>query len=853
MGVDRMTDEKLQTVRILNLIAQAGICVFTTDRKGVISQINRAGEKMFGYRADELVGQEISILFSGLNPPGLLETIEEKRLKGETWEVELWRRRKDGREILAWTLTSYVFDDDGRLQGSIVITRDVTRTKKDEERLRILKDLIDTASICMMTTDREGKVTSINRGGEKLYGYRAEEIIGRNVQIIFSDRNPKNLLDKIDEKRLNGENWEASLWRKRKDGNEILTWLATSYLFDKDGKMRGTLGIARDITVERSIQDHYRMLGKLIDTASICIMSIDREGRIISINRAGEELYGYRADELVGQEINRLFSDRNSPEQMQRIEKMRLRSESWDAELWRRRKDGREILTWLSTSYLVNEEDKLEGAIGIARDITEEKNNQERLKFMASLVDNVSHCVISTDSRGNIRTINAAGLKMFGYAEEEIVGCPVSDLYPEAVSPDKIREIYETAMRRDVWEGEMPGKKKDGSIFPLWLSTSYIFDRKGKAEGAVGISRDITREKETYRKLELLGKLIEDASHCIILTDGEGRIASINKAGEKMYGYDEGELINRHLNILYSDKNPPALLKSIEDQARSKSAWEAELWRKKKSGEEFPTWISTSYLFDEIGRFNGSLGISRDISERKVFEEQLFHSTRMATLGEIAAGVAHEVRNPLTGIKLGLNTLAENLSAEREELGIIQDLFGEMERLEKVVNQLLGFARKRAVRKEAKDIKDILDWSLFYIQKSLKQKKIKVEKHYADLLPRVNVDGDQMLQVFLNLALNAVQAMKDGGRLELTTRFFQDRSKYSVGRDSILVEIVDDGQGIPPEQLASIFSPFFSTREEGTGLGLAMAKRIIEAHEGTIEIASQVGRGTRVSILLPCQ
>jgi PAS domain S-box-containing protein len=633
----------------------------------------------------------------------------------------------------------------------------------------------------------------------------------------------------------------------------VLTRLYTSYLFNETGQMRGALGIALDITHEREVGAHHARLIDLVNTAAICIMSIDRDGKVMAINRAGERMYGYRADEIVGRSVTLLYSDKNSPALIRELDEKRIRGEDWEAEIWRKRKDGSEILTWLSTSYLIDEDGKIQGALGIARDVTADKKNQERLEYMAHLVECISQCVLSTDEHFCLKTINGAGLRMFGYEKDELTGRELASLLAPRISKDVLRTIEESAGSKGSWEGETWGRTKKGVIFPIWLSLACLFDARGKVKGSVGILRDISSEMESRARLELLGRLVESASHCMISTDEDGRIVSINKAGEAMYGYRAHELIGKKVRILYSTKNPPSLVAELAQKAANGESWEAEIWRLMKNGEEAPTWISTSYIRDESGVIRGALGIGRDITEKKVVEEKLLHSTRLATLGEIAAGIAHEVRNPLTSVKLGLNNLAEIVVATKNAKSVVDDLLAEIERLEKVISNLLNFAKRKREGREKRDINELIDRALFYVKADIEKFGIVAVKQYDSNLPLVEVDPDQMLQIFLNLILNAVQAMEQGGRLELRTRFVSSHTPQGGIQKSIMSEVKDTGKGIPSKDIPHIFNPFFTSKEEGTGLGLAMAKRLVEAHGGTIELRSQEGEGTAVTVLLSCE
>ena len=715
---------KKKALQLEALIKNAGLAMIATDKNRCITSVNRAAEIMFGYNEDELIGKEIEVLFSDRNPPELLKELREKGVRGESWEANLWRKRRDGSEILTWLSSSFLFDERGKMQASLGIAKDITREQEIEERLRILGELIDTASICILTTDREGYITSINRAGEELYGYRSDEIIGKNVRILFSERDSKALIKKLDQKRIDGESWEAEVWRKRKGGAEVLTWLSTSYLFDGSGRMRSALGIARDITHEKETEERLRILGDLIETASICILTTDNEGRITGINRAGEKLYGYRADEIIGKDVKILFSDRNPRSLIELLDEKKIEGESWEAEVWRKRKDGAEILTWLSTSYL--------------------------------------------------------------------------------------------------------------------------FDGDGRLRGALGIAKDITRGREMEEMLRYMSELIDSASLGIIYTDKDNRVLSINKAGEKMLGYKAAEIMGKNVSVLFADETPSRLVELIRKKAERGESWDAEVFRKRKNGEVFPAWVSTFYLLDEHGRKRGGMSIARDLTEIKQMEKDLVRADRLATIGTLATTVAHEIRNPLAGIEMGLEALGGNVREDKENAQIIETLHDEVMRLNEVVSRLLEYGRKRSDNIQPCDVVEVLRKCFFFLHKQIEENKVSLEWDIDRKLWKLNADEAYLQQAFMNIMLNAVQAMKGGGRLRIAAK-----GASIQGCRSLEVSFEDTGEGIASEDIPKIFDPFVSTKAEGTGLGLSVSEKIISEYGGKIDVKSKKGEGTCVKVIFP--
>ncbi len=237
--------------------------------------------------------------------------------------------------------------------------------------------------------------------------------------------------------------------------------------------------------------------------------------------------------------------------------------------------------------------------------------------------------------------------------------------------------------------------------------------------------------------------------------------------------------------------------------------------------------------------------IVRDVSEQKWLEAQLVQAEKMASLGEVASGIAHEIRNPLTGIKLGLNVLKNELDGDSTKLQVMERIARDIDMLDRVVTQMLEFTRQREVRKESCQLLDVLDKATFYVSKQARDHGIVIHREFSPT-PPIQVDPILIQQVFLNLLLNAVQAMPSGGDLYLSVR-----TRHAP--DGIEVVIRDTGPGIPAANRARIFQPFFSTKPGGTGLGVPISERIVRDHGGQLRIDSEPGRGTSVIIFLPEQ
>lgn len=266
---------------------------------------------------------------------------------------------------------------------------------------------------------------------------------------------------------------------------------------------------------------------------------------------------------------------------------------------------------------------------------------------------------------------------------------------------------------------------------------------------------------------------------------------------------------------------------------------------------------------DELGRLGESFNdMIRRLQEAKQaleaeHQRQLEQAEKMASLGQLALAIAHEVKNPLAGVSGAMQVLAEDYSLDDPKREIIDEMLHQIRRLDKTVKDLLSYARPASPEPVPCQVSDLLERALFLIRQQVRESKVSIMTDYAEGLPPIHADPQQIQQVFLNIALNAIQAMPDGGTLAVTTRAISHQpsaisEKPSIGGNG-WVEVVfsDTGHGIPPEDLKKVFQPFFTTKHRGTGLGLPICQRIVDQHGGTIHIESDVGKGTTVIVRLP--
>ncbi len=485
------------------------------------------------------------------------------------------------------------------------------------------------------------------------------------------------------------------------------------------------------------------------------------------------------------------------------------------------------------------------------------KNSEEKLR---TLFERVRHGLFISSKEGKFLDCNQALLDMLGYpTKEEFLQINIAqDLY---VDPEDRKTLRKRIEREGfVKDMEVAFKKKDGERITVLLTAHPIENEKGEIVGYQGINLDITDRKKIENELreanEFFKNLIESSVDGIIAADMKGNIFIFNKGAENLSGYTAEQVIGKiHITQIY----PVGIAKKIMSMLRSPdyggvgklTATQFNVLN--KSGEEIPIQISAFLIYDGAGKELASVGIFTDLRPRVIMEKklqdthlQLVSSEKMASLGKLAAGIAHEINNPLGGILIYSSLMMEDLPEDDAKRGDLARIVQEAGRCKDIVKSLLEFARQTEPKMEPTDINRAINDGLFFLVNQALFHNIKIVKQFDSFLPFVHGNASKLKQVFMNIIVNAAEAMHGNGTLMINTSPAPDGKM-------VLIEFTDTGEGIPEENLTRIFDPFFTTKDvgKGTGLGLATSYGIVQDHGGTIRVKSKVGKGTTFTIELP--
>ena len=459
--------------------------------------------------------------------------------------------------------------------------------------------------------------------------------------------------------------------------------------------------------------------------------------------------------------------------------------------------------------------------------------------------------ILTIDEAGLIESVNPAISDIFGFSADELIGQNVRMLMPaphEEAHDGYLENYRRTREQKILGVGrEVMARRRDGTSFPIELAVSEVFE--GSRRIFTGTIRDISARREAEAVIredhDRLREIFDSAIDGIIGIDETGKILEVNSAVERIFGYTTDELLHQNVTLLmpapFRDEHASYLERYLETGKKRIIGIGREVRGLRRDGTTFPVHLSVSEGYVDHRRvFTAFL---RDLGRLREAEERVRQSEQLAELSTISAGIAHDVGTPMTTILGYAELLQKSVTnpKNRERAGHIVD---QVRRVKDLLRTLLDIARPRNASPQAMSLVDVLDHSLEFFRERLKGRGIVVERDYSPV-PKIVANRDRLEQVFLNLIVNAIDAMPDGGTL--TVHLTQPTSEL------IEICIADTGIGIEPDVLDQIFEPFYTTKErgKGTGLGLLVSQRIVHDHGGKISATSEPDVGTQISILLP--
>ena len=471
-----------------------------------------------------------------------------------------------------------------------------------------------------------------------------------------------------------------------------------------------------------------------------------------------------------------------------------------------------------------------------------------RAERLDAILNTTADGIIAIDAKGVIEAFNRGAEQLFGYPESEVLGRNVSMLMPSPYHEEHdnyLQRYLTTGAARIIGTGrEVSGRRRDGTIFPVHLSVGEM--RIGGQRKFTGMLHDLTKRVHLDSQLRASEArwraVIDSAVDGIVVIDSHGRVESFNPGAERLFGYTALEVVGQNVDMLmpspYHEEHDTYLSRYLASGRAKIIGIGREVQGLRKDGTRFPLHLSVGQIIIQGER--KFTGILHDLSTRVSMEEQLREQAALVKLGEMAAVIAHEVKNPLAGIRGAIQVFGSRLSRQGTDTEIFKEIVSRIDSLDQMMKDLLLFARPLKPKRAPTEVVQLVSTTadLLTQDPAMREVNVRVE----GVAPPVLADPDMLRIAFQNILINGAHAMQGQGTIRVAVESFDTTCQ---------IAFIDGGPGIPAEIRAKIFTPFFTTKSRGSGLGLPTAKRLIEAHQGQIAIDCPTSGGTAVVVRLP--
>ena len=869
--------------------------ILMLDSEGMITFSNHAVQHIKGYTAEEIMNKPFGILYTEEDrqadrPFQLLR----KALTDGRGEEEGWNTRKDGSRFWANSVVTPVHDHQHQLTGYAAVVRDMTRHKvfeqelrKSEEQHRLLVEGVKDYGIFML--DPAGIITSWNDGGQQIEGYAPYEVIGKPFSIFYtiSDQENKRPERELAEALEKGK-YEEEGWRVRKNGPFFWASVVMTPLFNDRNQHIGFAHITRDLTerkeAERSLRESEEQRRLLIQSVKdYAIFMLDPTGTIISWNEGARRIKGYTEAEITGKHFSIFYTaaDRESDKPRRELQ-VAIASGTYEEEGWRIRKDGTMFWANVVITAIHNSAGAHIGFSKVTRDLTWRREAERALRESEArarlLVESVKdYGIFMLDPDGIIISWNEGVKKIKGYAAYEVIGKHFSMLYPpEAVAADRPAIELRITKATGKYEEEGWRMRKDGSRFWANVVITAIFSHDNELIGFSKVTHDLTERREIEESLRrneeryrLLVGQVKD--YGIFMLDEKGRIVSWNEGAKWISGFDASDVLQKYFSIFYPptdiENDKPARELRI---AREYGKYEDEGWRLRKDGSVFWASVVITAIQNEAGSLIGFAKVTRDLTERRKFEQSLRESEERSRnlaeethrantmlaytnleLEQFTSIVSHDLQEPLRTVKSFLTLVDSRFPEDVPEAlkTYIGKSIDATDRMRELILNLLQYTQvsRQEIVSESIRVEELIGIVLLNLKGSVESCGASVTLENG--LSIVQGDRTQLQQLIQNLVGNALK-FNAGKTPQVKIRTRQQNGEY-------VFSVSDNGIGIAPENHHKVFEVFKRLSSEkkyqGTGIGLSICKKIVERHQGKIWIESDIGAGATFHFTLPAQ
>jgi PAS domain S-box-containing protein len=838
-------------------------CVFVHDFEGNFLDANEAALKLLGYEREDIPHLNFASLLSQDQLLKALTTLQELKDIGVQKRVNEFRLRcKDGSFVDVEVIGAVIYHE-GKPYAVQGVGRDITEHKRAEEALQKSEEryrqLAENAGEAIFVV-QDGMIKFMNPKGEELSGYSLEELASMPFVKFIHPDDSDMVFDRY-ARRLKGEAvpqiYEFRIIRK--DGD--IRWGELNAVPISWEDRPAVLCFMSDVTERKRAEEALRQSEEryrtILEEMGDGYFETDLAGNITFVNDAMIRRLGYSKEELTRMNYRALRPKEEAKAVFEAYNRMYKTGEplhDFSTEIIC--KDGSHIFAETSAFPIRNDKGEIIGFRGIRRDITERKQVEEALRQSEgryrTILEEMEEGYYEVDLAGTFTFVNDAMSRILGYSRDELIGMNYK-IYTPKEDAKAIFQAYNRVYRT----GEplkwypMAELRKDGTLILAEDSVLPLRNEKNEVIGFRGISRNVTERKKAEEALrqseERYRAILEEMEDSYFEVDLGGHLTFVNNSVCRNLGYSRKELIGMSYKGFTAEDDINSVFRVFNEVYRTGVPNKGFPWKIiRKDGTHGFAETSISLLQNDKGEIIRFRGVGRDITERMKMEEQLILTDRLASIGQLAAGIAHELNNPLTSV-IGFSDLLLERDLPADVKADLKTVNQEAKRTVNIVKGLLAFAREQRTEKSLVNVNIIIQGVLQIRSYEQRVSNIEVDARLAPALPHVMGNGVQLQQIFINIIVNAEQAMIEAhGRGKLTIITEQ------VG-DMVRASITDDGPGISPANMKQLFTPFFTTREvgKGTGLGLSICHGIVTEHGGKLHAESEPGKGATFVVELP--
>jgi PAS domain S-box-containing protein len=856
-----------------SLVESSTDALVVTDAVGIITDVNRQVEVLTGLPRDQLLGTPLKHYFTDpvRAEAGVRTVLEQNRLTN----YDLVLRAKDGSETAVAFNATTIRGADGSLKGIFASARDSTEQKTLETELRYAqsysRSLIEASVDALVAVDPGLVITDVNEQMVKVTGYSRAELIGSLFPDYFTD--PGRAASGVRQTLEKGVVTNYELTLRSRHGRILQVSFNASVFTDTEGRVKGVFASARDITEQKRLQEQLRESQlynrSLIESSPDALVTVDPDLVITDVNEQMVQLTGIQREELVGSAFPEYFTD---PERASAGVRRTLR-EGWvsNYELVLRSQNGKHTLVSFNAATFKDAEGKVAGIFAAARDITEQKKTEERLResqnYNRGLIEASPDALVTVDPELVITDANEQLVRLTGFSRRHLVGSRFPALFTD---PARAEEGIREALRESpVSNYELILRKRNGQKIPVALNAGTFYDMAGNVRGVLATARDISEQKRLETQLRESQNynrgLVESNIDAIMTTDVLGLITDVNKQMETLVGRPRDELIGTPFKNYFTE--PEVAEQAIRRVLNEDKVTNYELGMRTAGGGTIAVSYNATTFRDTEGRLRGVFGSSRDVTEQKRLREQLEQRNRELEIqnqrvqeasrlkSEFLANMSHELRTPLNSI-IGFSEFLltqEDSGFSKDQREYLEDIANSGNHLLQLINDVLDLAKvesgKMELSPEIFAPKKAVEEVCSVVKPMVEQKHITLTTQIAADLPSVTLDPLRFKQILYNLVSNAVKFTDERGLVEIQIE--------PVNGRTFVLRVRDTGIGIAAENLPRLFREFEQLdagpgrRYQGSGLGLSLTKKLVELHGGSIEVDSALGKGTTFTVHLP--